>query len=227
MQHKDQGLRRIGAALLGVAGASMWAFSRLDWIVAEYTDDISGGGSAAVQGAQWSTEVTAVAILLIAGMAAGLALRRTARRVVGAVSAVVAAVAVVPVASLLIRGADTERVHAILSAGADEAQSAASQADIAQWAEITSTTVQSLGPVLSLLGCLLGVAGGVMLAARPGVDAPRSNKYEKETVRMEKVRTDLEEDPASGRVLWDAISADIDPTDTADVPRAGGDFPSR
>jgi len=27
------------------------------------------------------------------------------------------------------------------------------------------------------------------------------------------VREDLEEDPQSGRVLWDAISADIDPTD--------------
>ena len=64
-----------------------------------------------------------------------------------------------------------------------------------------------------------------MLLARPGTDSPRQNKYEKETVRREKVREDLEEDPQSGRVLWDAISADIDPTD----PRGGGgqDFRSR
>ena len=63
-----------------------------------------------------------------------------------------------------------------------------------------------------------------MLLVRPGTDSPRQNKYEKETVRRERVREDLEEDPHSGRVLWDAISADIDPTD----PRGDGgqDFAS-
>ena len=69
---------------------------------------------------------------------------------------------------------------------------------------------------------VLGLAGGVLLIARPGEDSPRQNKYEKETVRREKVREDLEEDPQSGRVLWDAISADIDPTD----PQNGPDFRS-
>ena len=64
-----------------------------------------------------------------------------------------------------------------------------------------------------IAAALLGLAGGVLLVARPGEDSPRQNKYEKETVRREKVREDLEEDPQSGRVLWDAISADIDPTD--------------
>lgn len=226
-QQVDQGFRRAGAALLGVSGAAVWAFSRMAWIEAEYADDLAGGGVASVEGAQWSTEVTAVAILLLAGMVAGFALRRTARRVVGAVCALAAAVAAAPIVSLFARGADPQRVHAILSAGADEAQSAATQADIAQWAEINSTSVNALGPALSLLGCALGVAGGVMLALRPGADAPRSNKYEKETVRKEKVRTDLEEDPDSGRVLWDAISADIDPTDPADGPGPKGDFKSR
>ena len=62
----------------------------------------------------------------------------------------------------------------------------------------------------------------MLLIARPGEDSPRQNKYEKETVRREKVREDLEEDPQSGRVLWDAISADIDPTD----PQNGPDFRS-
>lgn len=226
-QQVDQGLRRAGAALLGVSGVAVWAFSRMEWIEAQYADNLAGGGVASVEGAQWSTEVTAVAILLLAGMVAGFSLRRTARRVVGAVCALAAAVAAVPIVSLFARGADPQRVHAILSAGADEAQSAATQADIAQWAEITSTSVNALGPALSLLGCALGVAGGVMLALRPGADAPRSNKYEKEAVRKEKVRTDLEEDPDSGRVLWDAISADIDPTDPADGPGPKGDFKSR
>ena len=74
---------------------------------------------------------------------------------------------------------------------------------------------------MALAAAVLGLAGGALLVARPGEDSPRQNKYEKETVRREKVREDLEEDPQSGRVLWDAISADIDPTD----PRGGGGGP--
>ena len=39
------------------------------------------------------------------------------------------------------------------------------------------------------------------------------NKYEQETVRREKIRDDLESQPDSGRVMWDALDADIDPTE--------------
>lgn len=215
----SKGLSRAGAGLLGVAGALMWAFSQMVWVEAEYADELSGGGSAALRGAEWSTEITAVAILLVAGMVAGFALRRVGRQVVGAVSAVAAAAAAVPVLRILVGGADSQRVHAILTAGAEEAQSA--EGAIAQWAEITGVAVHSLGPALTLLGCLAGVAGGLLLLLRPGTDSPRQNKYEKEAVRMEKVRGDLEEDPSSGRVLWDAISADIDPTDPAADFRSG------
>ena len=115
-------------------------------------------------------------------------------------------------------------MHTLLTAGADRTQQASSAPAIAEWAEITSVATQPLGPVLTLIAALLGVAGGLVLLVRPGTDSPRQNKYEKETVRRERVRADLEEDPNSGRVLWDAISADIDPTD----PRGDGgqDFAS-
>jgi len=54
-----------------------------------------------------------------------------------------------------------------------------------------------------------------MLAARPGRDAVTVNKYEKASQRREKIEHDLEAEPDSGRVLWDAIDADMDPTDTS------------
>lgn len=221
----DKRASRIGGVLIGISGAALWAFGRMPWIEAEYIDELSGNGSAAVRGNEWSTEITAVAILLLAGMVAVFALRRTGRRIVGGVSAIAALAAAVPAGLLLFDASSprTERIHTILTAGSDASQSGASSAALAQWAEITSATVQPLGPVLTLLGCVLGVIGGIMLVARPGADAPRQNKYELETVRKEKVRTDLEEDPTSGRVLWDAISADIDPTD----PSQRGDFGSR
>lgn len=224
MNNKKAG--RIGATLVGLAGVAMWAFARMPWIDVAYTDEISGSGTAVVRGTQWSTEITAVALLLIAGAIAGFALRSTGRRIIGAVCAAASLAAAFPAGQLLLDdpgNADRfDRVHAILTAGSDASQSGASSAAIAQWAEITSATVLPSGPGLTLACCALGVIGGVVLALRPGTDAPRQNKYEKEAVRMEKVRTDLEEDPSSGRVLWDAISADIDPTD----PGQRSDFKS-
>ena len=152
-------------------------------------------------------------MLLLAGMVAAFALRRLGRRVIGAICTAASVGLAVPAVRLLLGGADPERVHALLTAGADEAQQGNSAPAIAQWADITSATTIVAGPGLALAAALLGLAGGVLLVARPGEDSPRQNKYEKETVRREKVREDLEEDPQSGRVLWDAISADIDPTD--------------
>lgn len=210
---------RTGALATGIAGAAMWAFSRMDWVSAEYNDDLSGAGEATITGAEWSTEITAVAVLLIAGGVAAFALRKIGRRVVGAICALAAAGAAVPAALLLARGADQERIHAILTAGAEEAATDTSSSTIANWAEITSAQVAALGPVLTLLGCVLGVVGGVALVVKPGEDAPRQHKYEKEAVRKETIRSDLKEEPDSGRVMWDALDADIDPT-------AEGDFQS-
>ena len=51
------------------------------------------------------------------------------------------------------------------------------------------------------------------MALRPGEDTATKNKYEKASQRREKIEQDLQDEPESGRVLWDAIDADIDPTD--------------
>ena len=220
----DKKAARAGAALLGLSGALTWFASRQEWVNAQYNDDISGGGTVTVNGTDWSTETTAIAVLLLAGMLAAFALRRLGRRIVGGICTAASVGLSVPAVTLLVSGADPERVHTLLTAGADRTQQASSAPAIAEWAEITSVATQPLGPVLTLIAALLGVAGGLVLLVRPGTDSPRQNKYEKETVRRERVRADLEEDPNSGRVLWDAISADIDPTD----PRGdrGQDFPS-
>nr|WP_237559103.1 Trp biosynthesis-associated membrane protein [Corynebacterium renale] len=46
----------------------------------------------------------------------------------------------------------------------------------------------------------------------PGVDAV-GTKYERATTRKEKALDDLQREPDSGRTLWDALDADIDPTE--------------
>jgi len=212
-QAVDKGLSRTGAALIGLGAALLWIASRLTWVSAGYTDELSGNGTVSLPGADWSLETTAVALLLLVGMIGAFALRRLGRRIVGTVSAIAAAAVAISPLQLLIRGADPERVHAILTSRSEAVASTNVGDTIGQWAEITAVDVPSTGPMVAVLGCLLALTGGIVAALRPGADAPKQNKYEKEAVRREHLREDMETKPDSGRVMWDALDADIDPTD--------------
>ena len=46
------------------------------------------------------------------------------------------------------------------------------------------------------------------------MDKPRTARYETPAVRQERLQEDMETSQDSGRVMWDALDADIDPTDT-------------
>lgn len=200
-------LHRISALLLAVAALILWAASRMSWITAETFDDKSGDATHAVIGGLWSTEQTAVALLLLAGAVAGLALRRTGRRIVGVISALAAAGASWVPLGLLAGEPDPQRVHQLLSTGDDTV--------IASWAEIAGLQVHTAGPALAMVGAAVALFGGVLLAMRPGADSAKLNRYETRQAREAKITEDLEAEPDSGRVMWDALDADIDPTDTS------------
>ena len=207
---------RIGALLMGVGALVLWLASRVTWMTVNYSDDRTGDGSVDVNGATWSTEVTAVVLVLLAASVAGLALRRWGRRLVGAIGAVLAAAVLVPPLGVLFGSPDPERAKALLTLGGEETTigSTVGETAIPEWANISSINVAALGPAVAVLGALVAVAGGVLLAVRPGQDAATVNKYEKASQRREKIEHDLEAEPDSGRVLWDAIDADMDPTDS-------------
>ncbi|WP_235839515.1 TIGR02234 family membrane protein [Corynebacterium urinipleomorphum] len=213
-------LARVGAVLMGAGALVLWLASRATWMTVEYTDDRTGSGAVDVNGATWSTEVTAVVLLLLAATVAGLALRRWGRRIVGAVGSVAALAVVVPPVSLLAGTPDPERAKALLTLGGEETTigSTTGQAAIPEWASISTIDVSALGPVAGVIGALLACTGGLLLAFRPGGDAATVNKYEKTSQRREKIEQDLEAEPDSGRVLWDAIDADLDPTDPRTNP---------
>ncbi|WP_291313060.1 TIGR02234 family membrane protein [Corynebacterium sp. UBA2622] len=204
---------RLGAALLGLGGLTVAGFTRLTWMTAQYYDDRAGGGVADVSGSDWSTEASAVSLLLIVAAIAALVLRRLGRRVVGGVAALAALAAAYTPVKLLVSGPDYGRVHTLLTAGYEDMQ-ARSDA-VASWAQVTDVSVHQLNPALAALGCVLAAVGGVLVALRPGEDTAKQNKYETEAVRREKIEDDLATSPDSGRVMWDALDAELDPTDTS------------
>lgn len=202
---------RIAAAGLGLGALALWFGAGMDWISVTAFDDKAGTVEQTVSGSAWSTELTAVALLLAAGCVAGFALRRLGRRIVGVVCAVAAAaVAWVPV-SVLTRGVDPTRVHELLTSGLTS-QRASAPVNLNEWAELTELHIHAGGPALAIVGAAVAFVAAIVLAMRPGNDAV-GTKYERATTRKEKALDDLEREPDSGRTLWDALDADIDPTD--------------
>lgn len=211
-QKVDKGVSRLGALGLGLGAIVMWAGSRMAWLTVNYFDDRSGSGSIDLAGGVWSTEVTAVILLLLAGMIAGFVVRRWGRRIIGAISALAAIGAMISPLSLIFGTPDPERAHSLLTSGA-ASQKAANPVTIAEWAEIGQVDVHVGGPLLVAFGALIAIIGGIAMAIKPGFDSRKLNKYETAAMRREKLEEDLESTPDSGRVMWDALDADIDPTD--------------
>ncbi|WP_257158488.1 TIGR02234 family membrane protein [Corynebacterium cystitidis] len=211
-QTPSKGWSRLGALGLGIGAIIMWIGSRMPWIDVAYQDDKSGPGSIALSGSSWSTEITAVILVLLAGMIAAFVVRRWGRRIIGVIGALAAFGVVVSPIAVLLGNPDAERAKLLLTSGAASQRSNA-PVTIAEWAEITGISVQAVGPIVATLGALVAVAAGIGLALKPGGDSPKMNKYETATMRREKLEDDLDSTPDSGRVMWDALDADIDPTD--------------
>lgn len=208
---------RVAAALLGLGAVVLWAGSRASWLTVEAFDDKSGAASETIVGATWSTETTAVALLLAAACVAGFALRRLGRRIVGIVSALAAVGVSWSPLTLLAGEPDIERARTLLTSGLSS-QRASDPAALSEWAQLTDVQVNTFGPALTMLGCALALFGGIMLAVRPGQDSAQLNKYERKKNREARIVDDLHAAPDSGRVMWDALDADIDPTE--DQPAA-------
>ena len=205
--------KRLGPLLIAVGAIVLWLSSRATWVVAASEDDKTGSAANDIIGSAWSLEIMALTLVLVAGAVAGMALRRIGRRVVGIICALAAAASAWTPVNLLTAGADVERAQKILQ-GASANKNAVDSAQISKWATVISTEVHAWGPILALVGAAMALFGAVMLARNPGKDKMKaSSKYETPAARQAKLEEDLETSSDSGRVMWDALDSDIDPTD--------------
>ena len=211
--------RRIGPILMLVGAIVLWLSSRMTWVKAAVEDDKAGSSVAELSGSLWSLELIALTVVILAGSVAALAVRRTARRIVSGLTAFAAAGVAWRPLTLLTAGPAAERAQELLQGGTNDTSVDATS--ISDWASVLSADTQAAGPAVALVGGAVALFGAVMVASNPGTDKPRSAKYETPAVRQERLREDLENSQDSGRVMWDALDADIDPTDTA-APRTDG-----
>ncbi|GAD85088.1 TIGR02234 family membrane protein [Nocardia asteroides NBRC 15531] len=200
-------------ALLALAAAGLWASTRMTWVTVHSADGLTEPRTDELVGATWFGALTPLALVLLASIAAVFAVKGGLRQLLGVVIAVVAAVAAVPGFALVMGEGRT-------------AERAGTLAELPVRAVVSSADVHVAPAILSIVAAVLALAAGVLLTRRTGQSGQLSGKYDNPVFRradasaqVNKQREDTATAaPLSDRVLWDALDAGTDPTDTDEGP---------
>ncbi|MGZ4519611.1 MAG: TIGR02234 family membrane protein [Mycobacteriaceae bacterium] len=206
-QHKHS-LRLAVLALVLAAGA-LWAASRVTWVRVRTVDDLRGVRVSGLSGETWSAELAPLALVVLAAVAATLALRGVALRVLSVVLLAVGVAAAVPGLQMVAGGVSNER--------------AAELATPPAVAEHVSTSTSAGGLVLALVGAVLTLLAAGLLLRSPRTARGLSSRYQSPAALREQAEAGatghaapaVDED-VSERLLWDALDAGRDPTDDAE-----------
>ncbi|AHW64342.1 TIGR02234 family membrane protein [Corynebacterium glyciniphilum] len=209
---KRLGGRSLALLLTVLSAAGLWGAGQMTWLTVTVEDDKSGESVKNIIGSVWDAAGTPLALAMLAAMILSMALQPLARRILGGVSALLAAVAGIAAVMLLSGEPDLSRAQSLLVSGAGT-QRESDPVQISEWAVVLDGHVHTAPVVLFLVAAALGVVGGVLLAMKPGAARSGHSKYETPEARREGVEKDLDDNPGSGRVLWDALDAGVDPTD--------------
>ncbi|CAM5437063.1 TIGR02234 family membrane protein [Corynebacterium variabile] len=204
--------RNLALVLTLLSAAGLWGTGQMTWLTASVVDDKTGESTEQIIGRVWDAAGTPLALAMLAAMILSFALAPMARRVLGGISAALAAIAGFAAVMLLGGDPDLDRAQQLLTTGA-ATQKSTDPVQISDWATVVDASVHTFPVVLALLAAACGVVGGVLLAMKPGEARQGHSRYETPEARREGVLEDLNEEPGSGRVLWDALDAGVDPTD--------------
>lgn len=200
-------------ALLALAAAGLWASSRMTWVTVHSADGLTEPRTDELVGATWFGALTPLALVLLASIAAVFAVKGGLRQLLGVVIAVVAAVAAVPGFALVMGEGRT-------------AERAGTLAELPVRAVVSTADVHVAPAILSIVAAVLALAAGVLLTRRTGQSGQLSGKYDNPVFRRADASAQVNKQredtgtaaPLSDRVLWDALDAGTDPTDTDEGP---------
>ena len=192
---------RLAQLLLIVAGAALWGASRVTWVDVTSFDGLGQPKTAALNGAAWSTALVPLAVVLVAGAIAALAVRGWPLRLLAVlVAAASAGMAYLAISLWVVRDVAVRACHL---------------ADVPV-ANLVGTQRNYWGAVITLVAAVAALASVVLLmrsAAKGG-----AARYQR------RPSTPAEEpgDAMSERMLWDALDEGSDPTqDTANPDNKG------
>ncbi|WP_410876764.1 TIGR02234 family membrane protein [Nocardia sp. A7] len=206
----------VAVVLLAFAAAGLWASSRMTWVTVYSADGLTEPRTDDLNGGVWFGALTPLALVLVAAIAAVFAVKGVLRQLLGVVISVVAAAAAVPGFALAVGAGKT-------------ADRAGTLAELPVRAVVSSADTHLAPAVLSIFAASLALAAGILLTRRSGDPAEVSDKYDNPVFRRADASAAVSKQnaetgtaaPLSDRVLWDALDAGTDPTDTDETPGAG------
>ncbi|GAA4817402.1 Trp biosynthesis-associated membrane protein [Tomitella cavernea] len=209
------------AGLLALGALATWAAGRMDWVGYTYENGLQPPVDGSFDGAAWASELTPLALVLLAGIAAMFAVRGWAQRVIGLIVAAAGATIVVRSAMALTSAADPAEVVRLgeLRAGA-----------------VVTAAQTHPGPiVLAIVGGVLAAAAGLLMVLRPRPRRELPSKYETPAARRDSVAKAMAarrgrtagtagggaagaaaDDDLTQRLMWEALDSGADPTEDDD-----------
>ncbi|GJF12590.1 membrane protein [Mycolicibacterium cyprinidarum] len=186
-------MTRVAQLVLLLAAAGLWVASRLTWVQISSFDGLGHPRTTDLVGAEWSTGLIPLALLVAAAAVAALAVRGWPLRAL----------------ALLVAAASAGMGYIAISlwVTVDIAVRAARLADVPV-ADLLDTQRYYVGAVVSVVAAALSLLGAVLLmrtATGAGSDAARYARR----------RPAATEEPAaamSERMIWDALDGGSDPT---------------
>lgn len=207
--------RRIALLLVVLSAAGLWASGRMVFVTVSVADDKAGDSVKELVGSVWDPAATPLALAMIAALILSMAVQPLARRILGVIIALLAAVASFRAVQLLVSDVDLARAQSLLTSGA-ATQKQSSPVQISDWARVVDASVHNGPVIIALVAAALGLVGGIILVMRPGEASKGHSRYETPEVRRADAEEDLAHNPDSSRVLWDALDAGVDPTEDDD-----------
>jgi uncharacterized membrane protein (TIGR02234 family) len=188
---------RIAQALLLLAGLALWGASRLPWVDVSSADGLGQPKTTTLTGAQWSTALVPMALLVAAAAIAVLAVRGWPLRLLS----VLVAIASGGMAYLGIAAWVTPDV-------------AVRAADLAQVpvAALVGTQRYHWGAALTLVAAVCTLAGAVLLIRSATMGTSAASKYAAPAARREEAARADGGAAMSERMIWDALDEGRDPT---------------
>lgn len=218
----------LGPALIAVSAIASWGLGRAPWLSVVASDDKQGEVTRTLTGAVWAPTTTALSLAVIATAVVVYVVKPVGRRLIGAVAALAGLAALWQPLALLVSQPSADRARDLLVTG--QATSRASHPQtISAWAVIDHISVNGVVVGAAIVAAVAAVVGGVVVILRPG-QGQAVSKYDSAAARQQDAKQALDTaantpagdagtDAGAGgdssyRVLWDALDAGIDPTDT-------------
>jgi uncharacterized membrane protein (TIGR02234 family) len=202
---------RIAQALLVVAAAGLAAASRLTWVDLRTFDGLGPPKLVTLSGAEWSSALVPLALVLLAAAVAALAVRGWPLRMLALLVAVASlaagylAISLWVVPDVAVRGADLAHVPVLTLVGSQR---------------------HYPGPVISLMAAMCTLVGAVLLMRAATSARGTVTKYVTPAARRSLARRN--EETMSERMMWDALDEGEDPTqDPTDQPQQSVAPPDR